>query len=154
MFKEMRKKEREIFGEAVEEILVQGQYGTLATNGTDGYPYVVPISYIYDDKCIYFHCAKDGFKLENIEKNNKVAFCVVADTEVLPSKFSTKYKSVIAFGEVSEITGEIKESILLKLIHKYSRDFEEEGKKYIDKAKDYTKVMKINIQHMTGKARV
>lgn len=153
MFKEMRRKDREIFSEGIEEILIHGEYGTLSTISDDGYPYIVPLNYIYYNKCIYFHCAKEGYKLQNIEKNNKVSFCVVTGTEVLPSKFSTKYKSVIAFGTASEVTDDLKETILIQLIDKYSHNFLDEGKKYIEKAKDNTKVMKIEIQHITGKAR-
>ena len=153
MFKEMRRKNREIFNEDIEEILIKGEYGTLSTINEDGYPYVVPLSYIYYDKCIYFHSAKDGNKLQNIEKNNKVSFCVVTDTEVLSSEFSTKYKSVIAFGSASEVTDDLKETVLFEIIKKYSTEFLEEGKKYIQKGKDHTRIIKIDIQHMTGKVR-
>lgn len=153
MFKEMRKKDREIFNEDIEKILTQGEYGILSTIGDDGYPYGVPLSYIYYDKCIYFHGAREGNKLHNIEKNNKVSFCVVTDTEVLQSKFTTIYKSVIAFGIASEETGDLKETVLFELIKKYSPKFLEEGNQYIQKAKDHTRVVKIDVQHMTGKAR-
>lgn len=152
MFKEMRRKDREIFNKKLEEILLDGEYGTLSTISENGYPYIVPLNYVYYDKCIYFHCAKEGHKLEDIKQNNKVSFCVVTDTEILPSRFSTKYKSVIAFGTASEVTDNLKENVLIQLINKYSKDFLDEGKKYIDKAKENTKIMKINIQHMTGKS--
>jgi uncharacterized protein len=69
----------------------------------------------------------------------------------LPIKFSTKYKSVIAFGSANEIDREEKEMALLKLIEKYSPEFLEEGKLYISRAKDATSVIKISIDHMTGK---
>ena len=108
----------------------------------------------YYDNCIYFHGAKEGNKLKNIAQNNKVSFCVVTDTEVLPSEFSTKYKSVIVFGTASEAADDLKEPVLFELIKKYSPEFLEEGKKYIQKAKDHTKIIKIDIHHMTGKARV
>jgi nitroimidazol reductase NimA-like FMN-containing flavoprotein (pyridoxamine 5'-phosphate oxidase superfamily) len=153
MFKEMRRKDREIFGEDIEKILINGEYGTLAAIGENGYPYIVPLSYVYQDNTIYFHCAKEGHKLENIEKNPKVSFCVVTDTEVLPEKFSTDYKSVIAFGVASEVIGDLKGDILLKFIDKYSEDFMEEGKKYIARAKDTAKIIEIKIQHITGKSR-
>lgn len=153
MFKEMRRKDREIFNEEIDEILVNGEYGILSTINENGYPYTVPLSYVYYDKCIYFHCAREGQKLENINKNPKVSFCVVVNTEVLPDKFSTKYKSVIAFGEASEVSDEIKETVLFETIKKYSKGFLEEGKKYIEKGKAHTKIIKIDIQHITGKAR-
>lgn len=153
MFKEMRRKDSEIFNEDIEEILIQGEYGTLSTISEDGYPYAVPLSYIYYDKCIYFHGAKEGNKHQNIENNNKVSFCVVTDTQVLPSEFTTKYKSVVAFGIASEATDDVKETVLFELIKKYSPEFLEEGKKYIQKGKNYTKIVKIDIKHITGKAR-
>jgi len=154
IFKEMRRKDREIFNEDIEHILVNGEYGTLSTIGDNGYPYTVPLSYVYCNKSIYFHCAEDGYKLQNIQQNDKVSFCVVTDTEVLPSKFSTKYRSVIVFGTASIVTGDLKETILIHLIDKYSHDFLEEGKKYVEKAKDNTKIMEIHIKHMTGKSRI
>jgi nitroimidazol reductase NimA-like FMN-containing flavoprotein (pyridoxamine 5'-phosphate oxidase superfamily) len=153
MFTEMRRKDREIFGEEIEKILFNGKYGTLSTIGDNGYPYVVPLSYVYYNKSIYFHCAKDGYKLQNIVQNDKVSFCVVTDIEVIPEKFSTKYNSVIAFGTASEVTGESKDIILLHLIDKYSHDYIDKGKTYIENTKDDTTIIKIDIQHITGKAR-
>lgn len=153
MFKEMRKKDREVFGEDIEKILTNGEYGVLATVGENGYPYTVPLSYVYQDNSIYFHCAKEGHKLDNIEKNPKVSFCVVTDTEVLPGKFSTNYKSIIAFGEAKELTGDLKRDILFKFIEKYSQSFIEEGKRYIERAQDSAKIVEIKIEHITGKSR-
>jgi len=154
MFKEMRKKDREVLGEDIEKILTNGEYGVLATVGENGYPYTVPLSYVYQDNSIYFHCAKEGHKLDNIEKNHKVSFCVVTDTEVLPGKFSTNYKSIIAFGEAKELTGVLKRDILFKFIEKYSQSFIEEGKRYIERAQDSAKIVEIKTEHITGKSRV
>ncbi len=153
MVNEMRRKDREIFNEDIEDVLFNGEYGTLATIGEDGYPYIVPLNYVYYNKFLYFHCAKEGYKLQNIERNAKVSFCVVTSTEVMPSEFSTKYKSVIVCGATGEVTDDLKETILMKFIEKYSPGFSDEGKKYIEKAINSVKVMRINIQHITGKAR-
>ncbi len=153
MFREMRKKDREVLGEDIEKILTNGEYGVLATISENGYPYTVPLSYVYQDNSIYFHCAKEGHKLDNIEKNHKVSFCVVTDTEVLPGKFSTNYKSIIAFGEAKELTGVLKRDILFKFIEKYSQSFIEEGKRYIERAQDSAKIVEIKIEHITGKSR-
>ncbi|MGL5751241.1 MAG: pyridoxamine 5'-phosphate oxidase family protein, partial [Paraclostridium sp.] len=117
-----------------------------------GYPYSTPLSYVYHNNAIYFHCATQGQKLININSNSKVSFSIVGDTEVLPSQFSTKYESVIIFGNGTLVEGEEKEIALLKLIEKYSKEFLETGAKYISKAKDVTTVIKIDIEHITGKA--
>lgn len=152
MFKEMRRGSRQISEIEVLEILSKGEYGTLATICEDGYPYSTPLSYSYHNDAIYFHCATKGQKLINLNSNSKVSFSIVGDTEILPDKFSTKYESVIIFGEAKIVDGEEKEVALLKLIEKYSEGFLEDGKMYIEKAKDATTVIKIDINHMTGKA--
>ena len=153
MFSTMRRKDREVTGSVIEEILLQGEFGTLATISENGYPYTVPLSYVYYDKAIFFHCAKQGHKLNNIQHNNKVSFSIVTDVNLLPSEFVTNYKSVIAFGEASEVTGDGKEDALRKLIEKYSADFIREGNDYIQRAQDNTTVIKIDIHHLTGKVR-
>lgn len=152
MFRKMRRQEKEIENKEIEEILNKGEYGIFATIGENGYPYSVPLNYVYFEDCIYFHSAKSGHKIDNIKNNDKVSFCVVGDTEVLPSEFNTKYESVIVFGSAIGIDGKEKEKALLKIIEKYSLEFLEEGKLYISKAKDATSVVKISIDHMTGKA--
>ena len=153
MFSTMRRKDREVTGSVIEEILLQGEFGTLATIGENGYPAIVPVSYVYFDNAIFFHCARQGNKLNNIRSNNKVAFCVVTDVALLASEFNTNYKSVVAYGEASEVTAELKEVILTKLIEKYSADFIREGNDYIQRAKDNTAVIKIDIRQLTGKLK-
>lgn len=91
----------------------------------------LPLSYIYHNNFIYLHSAKSGHKIENIKSNEKVSFSVVGDTNILPSKFSTNYESVIGFGIACEVDGKEKEEALIKLIEKYSKDFLKEGIEYI-----------------------
>ena len=153
VFPNMRRKDREGSAQMIEDVLVKGEFGTLATISEIGYPYTVPLSYVYLDESIFFHCAKQGHKLNNIQHNNKVSFSIVTDVNLLPSEFVTNYKSVIAFGEASEVTGDGKEDALRKLIEKYSADFIREGNDYIQRAQDNTTVIKIDIHHLTGKVR-
>lgn len=153
MFKTMRKSAREIFNNDIEDILNTGEYGVLATTGENGYAYAVPLSYVYFNKCIYFHCAVEGNKLDNINYNDKVSFCVVGKTKVIPEEFSTEYESVIAFGTASFIYGDEKKGALLAIANKYSPAFIEEGVQYIDRAISKTCVVKIQIDKVTGKAR-
>jgi nitroimidazol reductase NimA-like FMN-containing flavoprotein (pyridoxamine 5'-phosphate oxidase superfamily) len=153
MFKEMRRKDRLTERAEAIRILEEGQYGILSTVGSNGYAYGVPLSYTYSNNCIYFHCAKEGQKLENIEFNNKVSFCVVGGTTLLPSDFSVNYESVIAFGKAAEIFESEKEAALEAFIAKYSEAFTKEGLEYIRKAASQTKLIKIEIEHLTGKIR-
>jgi uncharacterized protein len=153
VFKPMRKSAREIFSEEIIDILNKGEYGVLAAIGENDYAYAVPLSYVYYNECIYFHSATEGNKLDNIKYNNKVSFCVVGRTKVLPEEFSTEYESVIVFGRASIIDGDEKRGTLLAIVDKYSSAFKEEGIHYIDRAFSHTCVVKIEIDKVTGKAR-
>ncbi|APF27623.1 pyridoxamine 5'-phosphate oxidase family protein [Clostridium sporogenes] len=153
MFSEMRRKDRELKNDEAIEILKNNTYGVLSTISENGYPYGAPISYIFFNNSIYFHSAIKGHKLDNISNNNRVSFCVVGRTHILPDKFSTEYESVIVFGRVIEVSNDEKNTALLEILNKYSADYIEQGKEYIQKASKATKVMKINIEHTSGKAK-
>lgn len=135
MYREMRRKDKKRSEEEMFRILNTGLYGVLSTVGEDGIPYGVPISFVYKDNQIYFHSALVGYKLDNIKANNHVSFCIVNDVETVPNKFTTKFKSVIAFGTAEEVIENEKKVDLLKLfLEKYSNDFIESGVNYIEKA--------------------
>ena len=149
----MRRKDRLITDTETFSILEKGEYGVLSTVSADNEPYGVPLNYCFMNGCIFFHCAVDGQKINNINNNPRVSFCVVGKAEVLPDQFATNYESCIVHGSASEISGEQKQSALEGLIHKYSADFVADGVKYIEKLKDKTRVFKISIESVSGKAR-
>ena len=153
MFREIRLKDRVVNDEKAIEILTKGSYGVLSTIGADGYPYGVPLNYTYYANCICFHCAQEGLKLENINFNNKVSFCVVTKSDVLGNEFDTDYESAIAFGKATVIADDSeKKKILLSVLNKYSADYLKAGNNYMKKYWDETKVIKIKIEHLSGKA--
>lgn len=153
MFREMRRKDRELKNDEVIEILKNSDYGILSTISQNGYPYGVPVSFIFFNNSIYFHGATEGHKLDNILNNSKVSFCVVGQTCILPDKFSTKYESVIVFGMAVEVFDDERNIAFLEILNKYSPDYIEKGKEYIKNASKATKVIKISIEHISGKAR-
>ncbi len=152
-FKQIMLKDRAISDERTIEILNTGSYGVLSTIGEDGYPYGFPLNYTYFDNCICFHCAQQGHKLDNIKFNEKVSLCVVTNSDIIARKFDTNYESAIVFGKAGDVTDETeKREILLSVINKYSSEYLDAGKNYIKKYWDDTKVIKIKIEHYSGKA--
>lgn len=149
----MRRADRAITQEEAIVLLNKGEYGILSTVSKDGEPYGLPLSYCIIDDSIYFHCATEGKKLEYFKYNNSVSFCVVGTTEILPAKFSTKYESIIVTGNIEESFDDEKLKGLEGLLHKYSPEFINKGITYIASAKEETKVFKISINNITGKAR-
>ena len=100
MFREMRRSKQILSREAAEKILREGEFGVLALSGDDGYPYAVPINYAVEGNKIYFHSAKIGHKIDAINRNDKVSFCVVDKHEVVAEEFTTYFSSAIAFGRI------------------------------------------------------
>jgi nitroimidazol reductase NimA-like FMN-containing flavoprotein (pyridoxamine 5'-phosphate oxidase superfamily) len=151
MFKKMRRQEKQLSKDKAQEILKKGEYGILSTVGKDGYPYGVPMNYIFMNNKIYLHCAQEGKKLENIKYNNKVSFAVVGDYQLKPAEFTSAYISVIAFGQANFVKEEVKKEVLQEFILKFSPDFKDKGFQYIDKAVDKTEIIEIVIQDLKGK---
>ena len=150
---ELRRKDRGIPFEKSKAILEKGEYGVLSTTNRNGTPYGVPLNYSMIDNSIYFHCAVEGQKIDNITHNEFVSFSVVGKTEILPDQFGTKYQSVIVSGEVAEVFDDDKQAAFERLLKKHSLEFIEKGMKYIEGFKDKTRVFKITINRITGKAR-
>ncbi len=153
MERKIRRADRAVPDNEAREILRAGEYGVLSTVSGDGQPYGVPVSYSYTGDVIYFHCALEGHKLENLSGNNKVSFCVVGKTQVLPDKFATNYESVIVFGKAFEVTDDEKHTGLLEILKKYSSDFIDKGLRYIENDGHKARVYKIVIESMTRKSR-
>ena len=116
MYPEMRRKKQALSPAACDAILQAGTSGVLALSGADGQPYAVPLSYVYHEGKVYFHCARAGHKLDLLDQNPKASFCVIGQDQVVPEKYTTYYRSVILFGTVRRLTaGEEKRAAILAL---------------------------------------
>lgn len=102
-FRTMRRKRQQLSEEESISILERATSGTLALLGDGGYPYAVPISYVYADGRLYFHSALTGHKVDAVKACDKASFCVIEQDSVQPKKYTTYYRSVIAFGRVHVI---------------------------------------------------
>ncbi|MBP1924744.1 nitroimidazol reductase NimA-like FMN-containing flavoprotein (pyridoxamine 5'-phosphate oxidase superfamily) [Sedimentibacter acidaminivorans] len=153
MFKEMRRSDKMLSNEEMLDIMKTTEFGILSTIGKNGFPYGVPVNFVYKDNYIYFHAALTGHKLENISFNNKVSFCVVKDVELIPDDFNTKFKSVIAFGEVEEVSEDKKNEIFILILEKFSKDFMKPGIEYVKKSGSSAKIFAIKIEHITAKGK-
>ncbi len=150
--KKMRRHDRAISEKEALNLLNEAEYAVLSTVDENGDPYGVPLNFCVVEGCIYFHCAAEGRKIYNILSNRSVSFCVVGDTQVLPGKFSTKFASTIVSGDSEEVFDLEKQLALEGLLKKYSADFMDKGKKYIVEVEEKTRVFKITIKELTGKA--
>lgn len=155
-FRQMRRKKQQLTEEDCIAVLEKNSSGVLAVLGDGDYPYAVPLSYVYADGTIYFHCAKSGHKLDAIEKYSKVSFCVVDQDMVVPEEYTTYFRSVIAFGQarILEDDKEIRDAIE-RLAKKYAPDDTQENRNlFIEKEYSLLCMVKIEIDHMTGKEAI
>lgn len=153
MFREMRlKEENQLPQEQALEILKKAPYGVLALEGDDGYPYAVPINYAFENNRIYFHGAPEGHKVDSARRNEKVSFCAVSKADIVADAYNCLYLSAAAFGKIRIIEAdEEKRKALELMVDKYSKGFEEGGRKYIKASWDEVMTFVIELEHITGK---
>lgn len=156
MFRTMRRSRQVLPEKEAVEILERASSGVLALLGDEGYPYAVPLSYVYHDGKLYFHGAKNGHKMDSIRRCPKASFCVIEQDAVKPEEYTTYFKSVIVFGiiRILEQPEEMRTAALL-LAKKYdSRGSDAGQKKEIDREWDRLCMMEFSIEHMSGKEAV
>ena len=96
MFRPMRRHRQQLSQGDCAAILSRGTSGVLAVAGDGGYPYAVPLSYVYQEGTLFFHCAKAGHKLDALRRCSKASFCVIDQDQVVPPEYTTYFRSVIA----------------------------------------------------------
>ena len=132
-------------------ILQAAPRGILSVLGENGYPYGLPINYTYLDGKIFFHCAREGHKLDAIRGYDKVSFTVLSEPVKNEGEWWNCFTSVVCFGRVSEVKDEKEKDRLLRML----------GAKYFPEGynleKDMAKnagsalILELSIDHMTGK---
>ena len=153
MFREMRRSKQVMSFEDSAAVLERNTAGVLAVSGDDGYPYAVPLSYVYTDGKIYFHCAKQGHKLDAIARCEKVSFCVIDQDQVVPEEFTTYFRSVIAFGKARVLEEPAEKRAALEALGKrYSPDETPEAlAKEVEGGFKQVTMVEITIDHLSGK---
>lgn len=150
MFPEMRRKAQQLPPAETEGILRAGSSGVLALAGEDGYPYALPLSYVYHEGRLYFHCAPAGHKLDAIARCPKASFCVIAQDDVVPERYTTRYRSVIAFGSIRRLTAEREIIRALDILgRKYAPGLDPSAE--IAESLRRVCVLEMGIDHLTGK---
>ena len=155
MFRQMRRNRQQLSWERCEEILSRATSGVLAVLGDEGYPYAVPLSYVYSEGKFYFHCARQGHKLDAIRREPKASFCVIDEDRVVAQEYTTHFRSVIAFGRTRILEDEAeKQAAIWLLAEKYCPgDSPEHRQEAIRREAGGLCLVSLSIEHMTGKRR-
>lgn len=156
MFRQMRRNKQLLSDKESIDILNTQTAGVLSLLGDNDYPYSLPISYAYNNSKIYFHHAKEGHMVDAIKKHNKASFCVIAENKIVPEKYTTYFKSVIAFGKIKilEKDEEIRNAITI-LSKKYNKSATNKDiERLINKEYNSLCAIELTIEHMTGKEAI
>lgn len=155
MFREMRRKRQMLSAEQTEAIFEHATHGILSTIGDDGYPYGVPVSYVYANGAIYVHSALSGHKVDAIRSCNKVSFTVVASDDVVADEYTTYYRSAIAFGTARILEDKAEKMKALRLLgERYNPGQEHALQEEISKGFDRLLMIEITVEHMSGKQAI
>lgn len=154
MFRSMRRFNQQLSDAESIDILLNGKAGILGVIGEMGYPYTVPVNYVYSNKKIYFHSAKEGHKIDAIRQCDKVSFCVVDKDDVVSEELTSYYRSVIVFGRAKIL--ESKKDIFnaANLIGMKYCDDKEKISKEIKKFQNVLSCVEITIENITGKEAI
>jgi nitroimidazol reductase NimA-like FMN-containing flavoprotein (pyridoxamine 5'-phosphate oxidase superfamily) len=104
----MRRKDREITDRAEIEAILNDAMVCRIGLANGGKPYVVPLSFGYEDGAVYIHSAPEGKKIGMIAKNSRCCFEVDVCDRVIrgdrPCSWGMWYRSVIGYGRAAILT--------------------------------------------------
>ena len=150
----MRRIKQLLSDEETISVLENGSSGVLALSGDEGYPYAVPLSYVYHNSRLIFHGALTGHKIDAIKNCSKASFCVVEKDEVIPDEYTTYFRSVIAFGKMHILDREEAREAARILGAKYRPGFAEELAATVERNLDKMHIFVLDIEHLTGKEAI
>lgn len=151
-FRPMRRFKQQLPEEECIDILQKAYRGFLSVNGDGGYPYAVPINFLYKEGKLYFHCAVEGHKVDALRADGKACFTVIDEPRREPGDWWYHVRSVICFGRVHILEDEAEKDRYLRLL----------GAKYFPEGYDLESDMRRNapralvlaftIEHLSGKS--
>lgn len=153
MFRPIRRTKREIDIELAKELLKNEKRAVIAVNGDDGYPYSVPINYIYveEDNKIYFHGARAGHKYDSLKKDDKVCLVAYGNDRYEEGDWAPYVQSTVVFGRCHMIEDEAR---ALELVKTFAMKYYPDEKEVDEEIKLYgnaVQMFEIEIEHMSGK---
>lgn len=121
----------------------------------DGQPYVIPLCFGFQGKILYFHCAREGRKLDILRRNNRACAAFVRGHHLRtgedPCAFGMGYESALAFGEIETVDDPAERGRALdRIMAHYDPRFAAPGA-YGPKSLSATVILRMSIRRITGK---
>ncbi|MFA5012391.1 MAG: pyridoxamine 5'-phosphate oxidase family protein [Ignavibacteria bacterium] len=124
------------------KLLKVSEYGVLSMYSDEEGIYAVPVNHVWDGKdSLYFHCATEGKKLNIIDLNNSVTYCIIGETNVISKKLTSEYESIILEGKIfRNLPEEERMRALEMMLDKYSPEDKKVGMIYAEKSFNRTEI--------------
>ena len=151
--REMRRKDRALTEEAAWEIVEKSDFGTLSMLTEDNTPYCVALNFVRKGDCLYFHCAKEGWKTDLLRRNGAVCVSFVSQADIDAAALTTKYASATVFGTAEEVAEDTEKAELLTLISSRFAPRHKSAEKEL-KYLGVTALWRIKVDAITGKSNI
>ncbi len=153
MFREMRRFRQQLTAEDCNKVLREEWRGILSVHGEDGYPYGVPMDFLYEEATgkIYFHCAREGHKLDALKADDKVSFCVIDKGCHQEGDWALTFHSVIVFGRIRLLPDDEFATEKLRQLGLKCYPSTEEVDRAMAGNAHRAQLLELTIDHMTGK---
>ncbi|WP_041962580.1 pyridoxamine 5'-phosphate oxidase family protein [Sulfurospirillum cavolei] len=151
-----RTKTHQLTQEQIEALFERALVGRLGCIRADGYPYVVPMHFIYTSHALYMHGLPKGQKIQSIKANANVCFEIdemlsLLDHDVQnPCDVNTEFNSIIVQGEAHIVENpDEKKEALAKIVAKFTPHLAD--KELPEKMINGTAVIRIDIKECVGR---
>jgi len=148
----VRKAEREIKDRGeLEDVIRRAEVCRLAMID-DGEPYIVPMNFGYREGTFYFHCAREGRKLEILRKDPRVCFELEVGVRLVRGEkacqWSTSFESVIGWGTAEIVVDEkeVGEGLEVLMSHYTEGPYD-----FDHRSLSLAALIKVKVERMTGK---
>ena len=153
--RDMRRKDREKPADFALGVADTCAFAVMGTVNSDGSPYCIPLSLAREGEWLFFHCATEGHKTDNLKHSNRVCICCVGTSQPIPEDYAMEYESAVINGIAHEVTDrEEKIHALLLICQRYAPENMAGFEAAIESKLGRTAVWKIHIDEISGKARM
>lgn len=154
----MRRKDRAQSREFALELIDRCTHGVMALFNREGAPYCLPLSFVRVGDSLYFHCARQGRKIDLLRACPQVCVTFVGEDRPYfqaPAMYSTWFQSVIATGTAREVTGtQEKIEALRALCRKVTPDRMEAFEQALEDSLSVTAVWEVQMEDISAKAKL
>lgn len=133
-------------------------HGVMALSTGEAVPYCLPLSFVRIGDDLYFHCAREGRKIDLLRRFPQVCVTFVGDDRpvfVPPAMYTTYFQSAIVTGTASEVEDpEEKAAALQALCRKLTPEDMDGFHPAVEKSLPVTAVWKVHMEEISGKAKL